>query len=188
MRAPRHLHPLVSFVAQPINHSLLSFEAKTKKPSWWFWGPNHQTVAAGFAQTEKPKATDFEAKLGETIDLGFEAKLRNPRSPSPCGRCRPHTMSADLSIVQPLSTHHVLDHAWSSAPGLLLLPWSLSPPAISQLSPGHHETSKCDSPHEIDRGRTTEDSWIWIQTEASQWLITIKPRNWPLDFSVRNDN
>jgi hypothetical protein len=34
----------------------LSFEAQTKKPSRWFWGPNHQTAATGFqAQTRKPE-------------------------------------------------------------------------------------------------------------------------------------
>jgi hypothetical protein len=32
----------------------LSFEAQTKKPPWWFWGPNPQTVDLGFeAQTKK---------------------------------------------------------------------------------------------------------------------------------------
>jgi hypothetical protein len=40
--------------------------------------PNHQTVAVSFeSQTEKPKATDFEAKSREIVDLGFEAKLKN---------------------------------------------------------------------------------------------------------------
>jgi hypothetical protein len=29
----RRLHPLIDFVEQPINHSLLGFEAQTKKPS-----------------------------------------------------------------------------------------------------------------------------------------------------------
>jgi hypothetical protein len=27
-------------------------------------------------------------------------------------------------------------------------------------------------------------SWIQIQISPSQWLITIKPRNWPLGFSI----
>jgi hypothetical protein len=34
-----------------------------------------------------------------------------------------------------------------------------------------------------DKGQTIEMSWIWIRISPSQWLITIKPRNWPLDFS-----
>jgi hypothetical protein len=32
MRTPRRLHPPIGFVAQPTNHSLLGFEAQTKKP------------------------------------------------------------------------------------------------------------------------------------------------------------
>jgi hypothetical protein len=35
-----------------------------------------------------------------------------------------------------------------------------------------------------DKGKITEMSRIRIQTSASQWLITIKPRNWPLGFSI----
>jgi hypothetical protein len=54
---------------------VLGFEAQIKKPSWWFWGPNHQIVATSFeAQTGKPEATSFEAKLEETVATGFEAK------------------------------------------------------------------------------------------------------------------
>jgi hypothetical protein len=34
-----------------------------------------------------------------------------------------------------------------------------------------------------DRGRITKTSRIRIQTTTNQWLITIKPRYWPLDFS-----
>jgi hypothetical protein len=52
---PAPNHPPIGFVAQLINSSPLSFEAQTKKPSWWFWSANHQTVAAGFeTQTRKP--------------------------------------------------------------------------------------------------------------------------------------
>jgi hypothetical protein len=74
-------------VVQPINQSLLGFDVQTKKPSRWFWGPNHQTVATGFeAQIRNPpppwfwgstkKSTaGFEAKSGETVATSFEAKL-----------------------------------------------------------------------------------------------------------------
>jgi hypothetical protein len=154
-----HLHPLISFMTQPINRSLFGFEAQTMKLSEWFWGPNHQTVAADFkAQIGKPEAIGFEVKPGETIDLGFEAQPRNPRSSSPCTRCRPHAASPNLSIVRPPSAWPVSDHPRSSAWGLLLLPWSSSLPAMSHLSPAHHEISKHDSPHKIDKGRTTETS------------------------------
>jgi hypothetical protein len=140
----------VSFVAQLINHNPLGFELQTKKLSWWFWGQNHQTGPASFdAQTRKPVATSFEVKLGETVDLGFEAKPRNSRSSSTCARCRPYTSSLDLLIVRPLSIRPVLNHPRSSTPGLLLLAWSSLLPVILHLSPAHHETSKHDSPHKI---------------------------------------
>jgi hypothetical protein len=75
MHVPRRLHPPVSFVLQPTNRSPLGFKTQTKKPSWWFWGPNHKTGATGFeAQTGKPEATGFEAKPGETVATDFEAK------------------------------------------------------------------------------------------------------------------
>jgi hypothetical protein len=47
--------------------------------------------------------------------------------------------------------HRVLDlcdHPWSFAPGLLLLPRSLSLHATPHLPPAHHETSKHDSLNE----------------------------------------
>jgi hypothetical protein len=86
MHVPRR-PPSVGFVVQSINRSPLDFEAQTKKPSRWFWGPNHQTKATSFdAQTRKPSTTlfwgstkkptaDFEAKPGETVATSFEAKL-----------------------------------------------------------------------------------------------------------------
>jgi hypothetical protein len=53
------------------------------------------------------------------------------------------------------------------------------------LPPAHHETSKRDSPNEIRSNKNkTKLSRIWIQTSPSQWLITIKPRNWLLGFSI----
>jgi hypothetical protein len=83
----RRIHPPIGFVAQPINRGPLGFEAQTKKPSQWFWGPNHQTVAVDFeakpgnppqswfwGSTKKP-TTGFEVKPGETVAADFEAKL-----------------------------------------------------------------------------------------------------------------
>jgi hypothetical protein len=104
--------------------------------------------------------TSFEAKLGETIpvilrrnhrqtvDLGFDAQPRNSRSLSPHAWYRPHTVSPELSIIKPPSTRPVLDHPWSSAPGLLLLPRTSSLPTMPHLPPVHHETNKHDSPNE----------------------------------------
>jgi hypothetical protein len=149
-------------MVQLTNRSLFGFKVQTKKPSRWFWGPNHQTVAAGFkAQTGKPEVTGFEAKLRETVNLGFEAQPINPCSSSRYVWCRSHTASHDLLIIRPLSTRPVLGHPWSSAPGFLLLLCSSSLPAMSHLSPIHHETNKHDSPHKIDnKVRTTETSWF----------------------------
>jgi hypothetical protein len=72
-------------VAQPINQSLLGFEAQTKKPLRWFWGPKHQTKVLRpkpgnpsppwFWCSTKKSTTDFEAKPGETVTTSFEAKL-----------------------------------------------------------------------------------------------------------------
>jgi hypothetical protein len=107
--------------------------------SEWFWGQTTRTIATG-----------FEAKPGETVDLDFETEPRNPRSSPPYERCRPYTVSPDLSILQPPSTWHVLDHPWSSAPSLILMPRSLLLPAMPHLSPTHHKTSKHISPYEID--------------------------------------
>jgi hypothetical protein len=99
------------------NHLTRGFEAQTKKPPWWFCGPNHQTVAA-----------DFGAQTGIPTDLGFEAQPRNTCSLSPYAQNRLHTMSRDLPIVQPLSTRPMLDHPQSLALGLILLPrFSLLP-------------------------------------------------------------
>jgi hypothetical protein len=65
----------IGFQTQLTRHIPFGFEAQTKKPSRWFWGPNHQTVAAGFeAQTEKPSTTDFEVKPKEIVATDFEAK------------------------------------------------------------------------------------------------------------------
>jgi hypothetical protein len=138
MIVPRRLHPPMGFMTQPTNHKPLSFEAQNKKPVRWFCGLNHQTVAAG-----------FEAQTGKPADLGFEAEQKNSRSSSLYAPYRPHKVSPNLSIVRSPSTRPVLDHPQSSAPSLLLLPWSSSLPAMLHLSPIHHETSKHASPHDI---------------------------------------
>jgi hypothetical protein len=112
---------------------------KPKNSSEWFWCQITRTVV-----------TDFDAKLGETINLGFDAKPRNSHSPSPCVRCRPHTASPNLSIIRSSSIRHVLDHHRSSTPSLLLLRRSSSLLDMLQLSPTHQEISKHVSPHETD--------------------------------------
>jgi hypothetical protein len=104
-----------------------------------FWGQTTRTIA-----------TDFEAKQGETIGLGFEAEPRYPCTSSPCARFRPHTASPNLSIIRESSTRSVLDHSRSSAPSVLLLPRSSSLPTKPHQSPIHPETSKHISPLKTD--------------------------------------
>jgi hypothetical protein len=127
------------FVGQITKPQLLVLRPKQRNPSEWFWGQIIRIVAIG-----------FEAKQGETVDPGFEAKPWNSCSSSPCLRCRPHTTSPNLSIIRQLSTRPALDHRWSSAPSLLLLCWPSLPPVMLHLSPTHQETSTCISPHETD--------------------------------------
>jgi hypothetical protein len=101
--------PTAGFEAKPGETVVTSFEAKLEK-----------TVAASFeAKPLETVATGFEAKQvktvrvvlrpnhSETVDLGFKAQPRNPRSSSPRARCRPHTAPPDLSIARPLSTRPV---------------------------------------------------------------------------------
>jgi hypothetical protein len=108
----------------------LGFEAQPRNRRHRFWGQTRETVTTGFeAKTKKTVATDFEAKTEktvivilrpnhwQTVDLNFEAQPRNLRSSSPRARCRPYTVSLDLSITRPLITRPVRP----SALGLLLL-------------------------------------------------------------------
>jgi hypothetical protein len=126
-------------------------------------------------------ATD---KPGEIVNLGFKAKPRNTHSLSPSARCRLNTVSPDLSIVQSTSTQHVLDHPQSSTPSFLLLPRSSSLSAMLHLSPTHHETSKCISPHETD-SRVEPPKFLRFKFKPKQvnYSSQIKPRYSPLGFS-----
>jgi hypothetical protein len=58
-------------VAQPTNWSPLGFEAQTKKPSWWFWGINHQTKAADFEAQIGKLSTTLVLRLNEETDCRF---------------------------------------------------------------------------------------------------------------------
>jgi hypothetical protein len=74
-----------------------SFEAKLEK-----------TVTAGFkAKPVKTVQVVLRSNHSQTVDLGFNAQSRNPLSSSPHARCRPHTVSSDISIARPLSTRPV---------------------------------------------------------------------------------
>jgi hypothetical protein len=97
------------FETKPLEIITTSFEAKPAK-----------TVATKFeAKPLETVATSFEAKLvktvrvvlrpnhSQTVDLGFEAQPRNPRSYSPRAKCRLHTAPLDLLTAQPPSTRPV---------------------------------------------------------------------------------
>jgi hypothetical protein len=128
-------------------------------------------------QITKLQLPVLRPKPGETVDLSFEAKPRNPCSSSPCAWCRQHTTSFDLLIIWPPSTRPVVDHPWSSAPSLLLLPRSSSMSAMPHLSPTHHETSKCVSPHETDsRVEPPKFPGFKFKPRQINYLSQINPR------------
>jgi hypothetical protein len=148
-------------------------EANQRKPSRWFWGQTTDKPSQWFwcQNTHKPS----------TVVLRLNQKTHAPRL---------HVHSADRAGCHPSSRssgHRVpdlCDYPRSSVTGLLLLPRSSSLPAMPHLSPAHHKISKHDSPNETKiKVKPSKLSRIQIQTSASQWLIIIKPRNWPLGFS-----
>jgi hypothetical protein len=126
----------VGFLAQPTNHSLLGFEAQTKKPSWWFWGPNHQTVAVSFeSQTGKPSTTGFQAKAGETIAIGFDVKLKN----RPSGfEVKPLTNRPSGFEAKPLSNCRPWFWGWTKKPA--------QPVSLCMVQTTHGDTRPLDHP------------------------------------------
>jgi hypothetical protein len=133
--------------------SPLILRSNQRRPSEWFWG---QT-------THKPS----------TLVLRLNQETRAPRlHVHGVDRTRRHSTSRSSGHRVP----DMCDHPRFSAPGLQLLPQSSSLHAMPHLSPAHHETSKCEK-------NKMKLSRIRIQISSSQWLITIKPRNWPLGFS-----
>jgi hypothetical protein len=161
-------------VGQITKPQLPILRLKPENQSEWFWGQTTRTVAIG-----------FEAKPGETINLGFEGKSRNLHSSSPYARCRPYTASPDLSIIWTPSTHPVLDHPRSFIPSLLLLPQSSSLPAMPHLLPTHHEISKHGSPHETDSMiEPPKFPEFKFKPRQVNYSSQIKPRYWALGFSI----
>jgi hypothetical protein len=204
------LHHL-GFEAQPRNPPPVLRPNRKKTVATSFEAKLEKTVATGFeAKPAKTVATSFEAKLEKTVATGFEANQRKPSewfwgqtTHKPLSSvlrlnqetCPPHlhVHGADHTWCHPTSRSpgnrvpDLCDHPRSSAPGLLLLPRSSSLHAMPHLPPAHHETRKRDSPNETkikEKQNKTKLSWIRIQTSPSQWLITIKARNWPLGFSI----
>jgi hypothetical protein len=147
---------------------------KSPNRSCWFWGPNWKTRPSG-----------------------FEVKPLTNRRPWFGGSTKKLALIASLGTVQ--TTHNVtrpLDHpateyptcAWSSQ---VLCTRSSTPTMI--LVVVCHAAPVTYTPRDKQmwfstwnkyEGKTIEMSWIRIQASACQWLITIKPRYWPLGFLV----
>jgi hypothetical protein len=75
----------------------------------------------------------------QTVDLGFEAQPRNPRSSSPRARCRSHTAPPNLSIARPPSTRPV-------RPSPILFTRSPTPTTI--LVAAHHAAPATCTPRD----------------------------------------
>jgi hypothetical protein len=225
---PTLTHPSVGFVMQPTNWILLNFEAQTKKPLRWFWGSNHQTVAAilktkpknppppwFWGSTKKPSPPvlmpnqrnsrcRFWGQTGENHRPWFWGQSRENRpngfEAKPLANRRPWFWGSTKKLVLLVSTC-MMQTAHS-------VTWALDFPAIEyptcatisdplhQVSYSFHDPHRCPPYHTCtpwdkqtwfskrnkDKDKTTKMSWIRIQTSPCQWRITIKPRNWPLDF------
>jgi hypothetical protein len=121
----------------------------------------------------------------QTVDLDFEAQLRNQRFSSPRARWIPYTASPNLPIIRSLSI-------WPLRPSPILYTRSPTPATIIVVC--HVTPATCTlrdkqtrfSEWNNDKGKTIKMFWIRIQISRSQWLITIKPKNWSLGFSVES--
>jgi hypothetical protein len=138
------------FEAKPPETITTSFEAKSGKTVRVVLRPNHsQTVTIGFeAQTDEKPSKWFWGQTTHkppTLVLRLNQETRAPRL---------HVHGADRTRRHPISwspghrVPNLCDHPWSSASGLLLLTRSSSLHVMPHLPPGHHETSKRDSPNE----------------------------------------
>jgi hypothetical protein len=176
--------PSVGFVAQTTNLSLLGFEAQNKKSLWWFWGLNNQTRATGFkAQTGKPvrvvwcqtthKLSTLVLRLNQETRAshlhvhGADRTQRHPTFRSPIHRV-PDLCDYPRSSAQIFYSCHD--------------PRCYTPCRTWHLHTTRQATWFCNETK--NKGKTTEMSYIRIQTSASQWLIIIKPSNRSLIFSI----
>jgi hypothetical protein len=151
----------------------------------WFWVQTGETVTTNFeSKSEKTVLAVLMPNHRQTVDIGFEAQSRNLRFSSPCARCRSHTASPDLLIVWSPNTRHVRSFrvlcTRFSTPATILVAACHATPITCTPKDKQMQFSKRNK----DKGKTIKISRIQIQTSPSQWLITIKPRIWPLGFSI----
>jgi hypothetical protein len=184
------------FEAKPLETITTGFEAKPAKTVRVVLKPNHsQTVAIGFeAQIDEKSSKWFWGQTTHkpsTLVLRLNQEIHVPSL---------HVSGADRTRCHPKSRpagHRVLDlcdHPHSSAPGLLLLPRSLSLLVILHLPPGHHETSKRDSPSETktkeNQNETVPDSNSNLTKSMTNHNQTKELITWflnlPLDESIDN--
>jgi hypothetical protein len=131
----------------------------------------------------------------QTVDLGFEAQPRNPRSSSLHARCRPHTAPPNLSITRPLSIRPV-------QPSPVLCTRSPTPTTI-QIATRHVAPANCTprdkqtrfSKQNKDKGKTNEpvlDSNSNLAKSMTHHNQTKELTTWflnlPLDESIDNKN
>jgi hypothetical protein len=172
MRVPRW-HPFVYFMPQPTNRNLLDFEVQTRKlstlvlrpklpnRSYRFWGPNQETI-------------DLVLRLNQET-----------RAPHLLVHSTDHTR---CQLTSRSSGYRVLDLYLTILSHLHQVSYSYLDPCRcpSCHSCYLHITRHANTILHMNKGKvkTTKIFWIWIQTSAYQWLITIKTRNWPLGFSI----
>jgi hypothetical protein len=83
-----------------------------------------KTVTTGFeAKPAKTVRVVLRPNQSQTVDLCFKVQPRKLCSSSPRARCRPHTMSLDLSTARPPSTRPV-------QPSLVLCTRSFTPVTV----------------------------------------------------------
>jgi hypothetical protein len=134
---------------------------KSPNRSYHFWGPNRET--------RRPWCWGSTKKPALLVSLCIVQTARNVTRP-------PDRQAIEYSTC-----------AWPS-PVLCIR----SPTPATILVVARHVTPVTYTPWDkqtwfsiqTNMGKTTKISQIRIQTTASQWLITIKPRYWPLGFSI----
>jgi hypothetical protein len=135
--------------SKPTNLLSLGLEAKTKKPLWWFWGPNHQTIDFGFeAQTKK-------------LSQWFWGKTTNKPSP-PVFRLNRETRASRLLNVYDAdrTQHHLTSQSYGHrVPDLrLIIP-----------DPPHQVSYSCLDPHHCTPCRIRH---LHITSQANVFLHT----------------
>jgi hypothetical protein len=90
------------FEAKPVETVVVGFDAKPLETvATGFKAKLLETVATGFdVKPVKTVRVVLRLNHSQTIDLGFEAQLRNLCSSSPHARCRPHTASPDCPAIE----------------------------------------------------------------------------------------